>query len=173
MSNWETDYEFMMANEDAGQAHAIVPDAPEGAYAISGINSAAYPDDFKAIAALPQSQRGPAVEAFYQAHEGGAWLAQIGPDEIAERILDAEVNCGFGTGVKLAQQAANTVMGGSAQIAEDGQWGPATVHALNVVDPAAWVTAERQARANRYKAIIAANPADARYETIWLARAME
>ena len=102
MADFETDYEFMIANEDRTQAHAIVPDAPPGAYAISGINSAAYPAQFKAIAAIPQAERGAAVENFYQTEFFNKFEAQLS-DPVAERILDAMVNNGPVTGTKILQ----------------------------------------------------------------------
>ena len=51
MADWNTAYNFMMDNEDGPRACAQIPDAPEqhdpvtgeriGAFAISGVNSAA------------------------------------------------------------------------------------------------------------------------------------
>ena len=170
MSSWETDYEFMLANEDRTQAHAVAPDAPPGAYAISGINSAAFPAEFAAIAAIPQAQRGPAVEAFYKAHESWQWLSQLTSDAVAERVLDAEVNGGVVPAVRMLQQAASSLGQTSGG---DGAWGPNTVAAANSGDPSALVIAFDQARAAHYRALVAANPALAQYEAAWLARAEE
>ena len=49
MSDFSVCFEWMMDNEDARRAYAQVPDAPPGAFAISGINSAAFPIDFADI----------------------------------------------------------------------------------------------------------------------------
>ena len=87
MADFETDYEFMIANEDRTQAHAIVPDAPPGAYAISGINSAAYPAQFKAIAAIHDPVSLVREIAVLQ-REGSAPALDfgIGQDDMADRF---------------------------------------------------------------------------------------
>ena len=72
MSNWTTAYNWMLDNEDAEREYKVVPDAPPGAFAISGINSAAFPDEFDAIAKLMISERGPG-------HRGVLSLALLGP----------------------------------------------------------------------------------------------
>ena len=169
MADFETDYEFMIANEDRTQAHAIVPDAPPGAYAISGINSAAYPAQFKAIAAIPQAERGAAVENFYQTEFFNKFEAQLS-DPVAERILDAMLNNGPVTGTKILQKAVNSLDG---NLVVDGQWGPATVAAANACDQLALVAAIQNTRVAYYEAIVAAHPQDSVYEAAWLTRARE
>ena len=66
MADWNTSYNWMMDNEDYPRACRQVPDAgPADAgpcYAISGINSAAWPNQFASIAAIPQDGREPAVQ---------------------------------------------------------------------------------------------------------------
>jgi len=171
VANWEADYSFMMSHEDPTQAHAIEPDDPPGAHVISGINSAAYPSQFAAIAAMPQADRGPAVENFYQTEFFNKWEAQLS-DPVEERILDAMVNEGPVTGVKDLQNAINSVSG-AGTVAVDGQWGPATVAAANACDQDALVAAIRATRKARYIAIVAAHPEDSEYEAGWLARAGE
>jgi hypothetical protein len=172
MADWETDFEFLMKDEDRAQAHAIVQDAPNiyktnasgnqvrvGAYALSGINSAAYPEDFATIAALPQAERGPAVDAFYKKNFFNKWEAQLS-DPVEERILSHMVNRGPVAGVKVLQTAVDNLGGG---IAVDGAWGPATVAAANACDQDALVEAVRSARLADYEALVARNPADAIY----------
>ena len=163
MSDFETDYQFMMQNEDRSQVHAIVPDAPPGAHAISGINSAAYPKQFAAIASLPQAERGPAVEQFYRTEFFGKYQAQLS-DPVAERWLDQAVNGGPVTATRLLQQAVGTVP-------VDGTWGSATVTACNAADQLALVTAFQAARRQHYLDIVAKHPEDAQYLPGWLARA--
>jgi len=126
MALFQTAYNFMMLNEDATQAHAIVPDAPVGAFAISGINSAAFPTQYAAIAALPQNQRGPAVANFYQTIFWNSWFAQLISDAVSMRVFDASVNMGAGAGIIILQKAVNSI-GGSLVI--DGGWGPNTLDA--------------------------------------------
>ena len=168
--SFDTDYTFLMNNEDRSQSHAIVPDAPPGAHAISGINSAAFPTDFANIAAIPQSQRGPAVEQFYKTHFWNSWMNQISSDDVAERLLDAGVNMGLKTAVKLIQTAV-TNLGNTVVI--DGGFGPGTLAAVNSCDPTALVAEFRSLRIAHYEAIVASNPEDAQYEAQWLKRARE
>jgi lysozyme family protein len=171
VANWEADYSFMMSHEDPTQAHAIEPDDPPGAHVISGINSAAYPSQFAAIAAMPQADRGPAVENFYQTEFFNKWEAQLS-DPVEERILDAMVNEGPVTGVKDLQTAINSVSG-AGTVVVDGGWGPATVAAANACDQLELVAAIQAVRKARYIAIVAAHPEDSKYEAGWLARAGE
>jgi len=173
MADFDVAFQWTMQFEDTQMACAQVPDAaPSGCvgpcYAISGINSGAWPTEFDSIAALPQASRVPAVEAFYQAHFWNKWFGQLNSDDVAKRVFDFAVNGGSGTAVKTLQQAVNA-LGGSLTV--DGGWGPHTVSAVNAADPDALVQAFIAARAAHYQAIVAANPADARYLKGWLARA--
>lgn len=166
MGNFEIDYAFMMRNEDQAQAHAIVADAPPGAHAISGINSAAFPADFAKIAAIPQAQRGVAVEQFYFSHFWDKWFAGITSDDVAERIFDTTVNIGMGRAVKIAQSAVNSL---GENINVDGAWGPATLNAINSCDPQALVQAFDNARVAHYEE----NDGNSPYLAQLLARARE
>ena len=162
----------MMDNEDPSRAHKTVPDAPPGAWAISGINSAAFPEQYAAIAAIPQAERGPAVQAFYQREFWNQWLQALSSDDVAKRVFDAAVNMGSGTACKLFQQAVNAVpVPLSGQIAEDGGWGLNTVVAANCCDPVALVAAFKKVRVFHYDTIVHEHPNDARYLTEWVARA--
>ena len=169
MAEFQTSFTFMIHNEDASQAHAIVPDAPPGAHAISGINSVAYPQEFASIAAFPQADRGPAVEQFYQTNFWNQWEGMLS-DAVAERVYYAAVNMGPGTAVRLLQQAVNT-LGGSLTV--DGHWGPTTIKAALQCDQTALVKAFRDVREAHYAAILAAHPEDAKYKEQWYARAGE
>jgi lysozyme family protein len=175
MSSFDVAFQFLMDNEDAARAYAVVPDAPPGAHAISGINSAAFPGEFEAIAALAQNERALAVEQFYERNFWKVWYAQLTSDEVAKRVFDAAVNAGSVAAVKCLQEAVNFDceyhMCPHAQILVDGCWGPVTVEAANNCDPVDLVSAFQQARVAHYKAIVAANPADAVYLAAWAARA--
>jgi hypothetical protein len=170
MADFDTSYAFSQANEDRAQAHAIVPDAPAGAHAISGINSTAFPTEFAVIANTPQSERGPLVKDFYRRHFWNQWFDKLVSNEVAERVFDCAVNCGMTTSVRLLQTAVRSL---GHLIIVDGQWGAATVGAANSCDESELVVAERTARRNRYLAIIAAHPEDLKYEDNWLARVAE
>lgn len=180
MSDFDTDFDFMIVDEDGTQAHAVVPDIPNvyktdsegnpvldghglkiriGAYSISGINSASFPQDFAAIAALPQAERGPAVEAFYRKNFFNKWEAQLS-DPVEERILSHMVNRGPVNGVKVLQTAIGSL---GTHIAVDGLWGPDTVEAANACNQDALTAAVRTARLRDYENLVAKNPADAVY----------
>lgn len=169
MADFETAFNWTMDNEDSGREYKTVPDAPPGAHAISGINSAAFPSDFARIDALPIDQRPAAVESFYRLRFWSPWLAQIQSNELAKRVFDAEFNMGEGTGVKLLQTAVESTAGVSLVV--DGLWGPATLHGANACDPEAITEAFKAVRKQYYRDIVLKNPASAKYLNNWLARA--
>jgi hypothetical protein len=164
-----------MLSEDSKLLCAVVPDlTPAGCtgpcYAISGINSGLWPAEFAAISVLPQSQRLPAVRAFYLSHYWNNWLARLASDEIAKRVFDFSVNGGSGTAVKTLQQAVNALGG---NLALDGGWGPMTLAAANSADQAALAQAFIAARVAHYRAIVAVRPADTPFLNGWIARAQK
>ena len=173
MADWNTAYNWMMDNEDPPRACQQVPDAggtsAEPAYAISGINSVAWPTQFAAIAAIPQDQRQPAVQQFYHEYFWNNWFDQVASDDLCKRVFDYAVNSTGLTAVKCMQQALNSL--GGAQVEEDGHWGPATLSAVNAADSDALVGAFKAKRMEHYQGIIAANPARAQYEKVWTDRA--
>ena len=176
MADWNTAYNWMMNFEDPARACAQIPDAaPSGVagpcYAISGVNSGAWPAEFAPIAALPQPQRGPFVQQFYQNHFWNKWYAQVVSDEVCKRVFDFAVNGGSGTSVRCLQQAVNSLLAGGTPIAEDGGWGPKTLTAVNAADPAALQAAFQAKRAAYYRAIAAAEPSKAKYLAGWTERA--
>jgi lysozyme family protein len=175
VANFVTVFEWMIENEDPQQACAVIPDAtPEGAtgpcYAISGINSGSWPEEYAAIATLPQASRQQAVQGFYQQHFWSNWFQQMVSDELAKRVFDFAVNGGTGASVETLQKAVNA-LGGTLKV--DGGWGPMTLAAVNAADQAALVQAFINARVAHYRAIAAANPADAQYLKAWTARAQK
>jgi type VI secretion system secreted protein VgrG len=174
MANWNTAYNWMMDNEDPARACAQVPEEPPGAFAISGINSAAWPEEFEAIAALPQDQRKPLVQEFYENHFWNLWYAQLDSDDLCKRVFDFAVNAGSAASVRCLQQALNTLAGsGAAQLVDDSDWGPMTLDAANSADPAALVAAFQDARVAYYQAIVAAKPNLSIYLATWTARAQK
>src|ERR1035437_4969108 len=104
MAKWNTAFNWLMDNEDRNREYKIVPDAPPGAHAISGINSAAFPGEYEALAAIAQGERALAVEQFYEAHFWNKWYAQLVSDGVGKRVFDCALNCGAGTAVRLLQQ---------------------------------------------------------------------
>ena len=170
MANWNVALNWLLDSEDPLRAYKVVPDAPPGAFAVSGVNSAKWPQDFDAISKLMISERGVAVQAFYYKNFWNNWFAQITSDDVAKRVCDFGVNAGERTSVRCLQQAVNSFHVGNP-LATDGEWGPATLAAVNAVNPLTLVAAFQQTRCTHYECIAAKNPADARYLAGWLARA--
>jgi hypothetical protein len=164
MADFQTCYTFMEDNEDSQNLHKQVTDrCPPGClgpcYAISGINSGAFPKQFAAIAALPQASRGPAVQQFYQGEFWNRWLGALLSTPLGMRVFDACVNQGQRTGVEELQQAVNSVNAAGSQIEEDGAWGSVTEAAANACDPDVLLAAFQAIRYAHYQEHDAGNPA--------------
>lgn len=166
MANFDVCFNWMMDNEDRRRSYQTVPDYPPGSSAISGINSHAYPNQFASILAIPQNQRGPAVQEFYQVNFWNQWFGQLSYDDVAKRVFDAAVNMGPATAVKLLQIAV-----GFNTSDVDGAWGPHTVSAANVMSSPALVNAFQSARTEHYRQIVDRNPSEGIYLPAWIARA--
>jgi lysozyme family protein len=177
MADWNIAYNWMMDNEDEKRACRQVPDAsPNGVagpcFAICGINSAVFPAEFEAIAALPQESRETSVRQFYQNHFWNQWFAQLSSDDLCKRVFDFAINAGSGASVRCLQQAINALAAaGTSPLAEDGGWGPLTLATANAADPAALQDAFTARRVAYYRAIAAAHPGKQRYLAAWIKRA--
>lgn len=175
MADWNTAYNWMMDNEDFSRACKQVPDAgPGGAgpcFAISGINSAAWPNQFASIAAIPQSDRSSAVQQFYHDNFWNQWFEQVASDEVCKRVFDFAVNGSSHQAVQCLQQAINSLSTNGTPLKEDGGWGPITLAAVNAADPDALVAAFKAKRVAHYQAIASADPSKAQYLGPWTARA--
>lgn len=169
MADFDTCFDWFEHFEDPENLHATVPDRPPGAHAISGINSAAWPVQFAAINAIPQSQRGPAVRAFYLAYFWNRWFGAISSNEVINRVLDMGVNGGEGTAIKLLQQAIPEAGGPAVDV--DGALGPNTVAAANGCNEGELVTAYKAARCQHYRDLVDRNPELEPDLREWLARA--
>jgi lysozyme family protein len=179
MADWNTAYNWMMDNEDSTRAFAQVSDpCPAGVagpcYAIGGVNSGAWPEEYAAIAAADQSDRQALVQQFYQNHFWDNWYAQLNSDELCKRVFDFAVNGGTGASVRCLQRAVNGLAAaGTVPISEDGGWGPATAGAVSAADPVALVPAFQDARVAFYQSLAAADPNKAKYLNGWTARAQK
>lgn len=167
MASFTVAYNWMLDNEDSQRQYATVPDV--GSQAISGINSKSFPEQFTTINAIPQAQRALSVYQFYLLEFWNPWFGQIISDEVAKRVFDAAVNMGSGTAVKILQIACNGLL--TPLIAQDGTWGPATIHQVNDAAPAALVSSFIAARRAHYVDIIRVKPELSRYLGQWLDRA--
>lgn len=177
MADWVNAYNWMMDFEDAARACKEASDAcPSGVagpcFAISGINSGAWPEEFAVLAALPQAQREPQVKQFYREHFWNNYYAQLVSDDLCKRVFDFAVNGGSGPSVRCLQQALNDLAGpAGAQLVDDGDWGLMTLDAANAADSTALVAAFKAQRVAYYQAIAARKPSLAVYLPAWTARA--
>jgi hypothetical protein len=177
MADWNIAYNWMMDSEDAARACLQVSDAcptgvPGPCFAICGINSAVFPGEFAAIAAVPAPRRAPLVQRFYEKHFWNPWFAQLAHDDLAKRVFDFAVNGGAEASVRCLQEAINQLAAPAARhIPEDGGWGPETLQAANAADPAALNAVFTARRIAHYRAIAAAHADKERYLRGWIARA--
>jgi hypothetical protein len=159
--------QFVLFNEAGKPPHYEVrPDPTKddpGAQVCAGVNSAAFPEDFAVIAALPIDQRPAAVYAFYQKTYWNQYIAQLVSNAVAAVTMDAEVNQGIGKGVRFLQEAIPAA--GGSVVTVDDVWGPITLAAANSVPAASLVAAFQTVRKAAYKEIGGPDLAG------WLARA--
>jgi lysozyme family protein len=166
-----------MDNEDPARAFAQGPDpCPKGVagpcYAIGGVNSGAWPEEYAAIAAADPGDRLGLIQQFYQSHFWNNWYAQLNSDDLCKRVFDFAVNGGTGASVRCLQRGVNRLAApGADPLAEDGGWGPATLGAANAAYPAALLTAFQDARVAFYQSIAASDPSKEKYLNGWTARA--
>ena len=71
---------------------------------LSPASTAPRGQDFAAIVAIPQAQRGPAVQSFYERRYWNQWYAQLASNEVAKRVFDMGFNTYPTTAVKLLQR---------------------------------------------------------------------
>ena len=169
MAQFPAAYDFVMGFEDPEKTYAESTDN-NGAGVIAGINQASFPSDFAYINSIFQPQRGPAIARFYDSR---FWtplqLGGLESQDVANRVMDAAVNMGPNTGVKLLQEAVNALHGNSVGV--DGLMGPLTREAANARDPEALLAAFRTVRGEYYRRIAIAKPEDQKYLAGWLRRA--
>ena len=104
-------------------------------------------------------------------YAGQYWSGLDGVESqpVATKLLDARVQFGVGGGTQVAQAALNQFEGVSVSV--DGRFGPATLEAINSVDPGEYLQALCDAMAQRYRENVAREPAKAVFLEGWLSRA--
>ena len=162
MSDFSKCLRYVLSNEDSTGACKTVPDSPEGCFAISGVNSRSWPSEFAAINALPQDKRLPAVVSFYERRYWTPNVEGITSNNIAAYLLDASVNQGTGTAVRMLQNALRAI---GEPVEVDGLLGINTRLAVNSVPVDRLLNAFMIERIGSYKAIGGPNLPG------WLARA--
>lgn len=121
-----------------------------------GISKASYP--YVDIANLTVGQ----ATAIYMKD---FWLfGGIVNQAVATKLFDSYVNMRHAA-IKIAQQVAGVVV--------DGGYGPHTEAAINAMDPFVFLSNFRAGLAYHYRAIAAANQAEAKFLKDWLERAAQ
>lgn len=92
------------------------------------------------------------------------------PHGVDGMVFDQAVNAGRTNGARLLQRAVNRA-GHRPRLLEDGQIGPRTLHAAAMVPFLELRAAFRAVAAERYRAIVEANPSQQKFLRGWLARA--
>lgn len=120
-----------------------------------GISQAAYPNvDIRNLT----------VEQASAIYQRDFWLfSGIDCQDVATKLLDSYVNMKHNA-IRIAQRICG--------VSVDGAYGPATEAAINSQGES-FLPAFRQGLADYYSAIVAANPAEARFLTGWLRRAAQ
>jgi lysozyme family protein len=98
---------------------------------------------------------------FWDAVQGDA----IDSQAIAATLYDFAVNAGVRVAVKLAQIVVNTT--------PDGDFGPATLAAINAADPQTFRLAYALAKVKRYAEIVNRNRTQSKFLLGWINRTLE
>ena len=173
MADFDVCFQWNMQFEDPEHTWEPNPDAcPEGCaaaecYAIAGINSGEFPQEYACIAALPAAARGAEIQRFYHDYFWTEYLNQLDSNELAKRVYDSGVNQGMGNAARFLQEAINS-LDNVPKVGMDGVLGPMTVRSANMAVPANLVAAFKHFRLIGYKQDRGWNE----YQHDWAARAL-
>lgn len=177
MSQYLEALNYLLDSEDPSRSYKAAPDACPAdctgpCAAIAGINSGAWPAEYAKIADQPQEKRGPLVALFYQSKFWTPLLiGGIESQDVANRVLDAVVNMGPSSAIRLLQEAVN--LASVTQVKVDGLMGPSTLAAVNSINPEKLVAQFNDLRRKHYVEIADADPSKGQYLKGWLARAQK
>lgn len=168
MSQYQPALSYTLNFEDPKREYSWVPDV--GGFAIAGINSAHWPEDYKRIAAAPQYDRANLIYDFYQKNfwnpmRIGGLLSQ----NLANRVFDEGVNASALVSIHLLQKS---IILCGVHVVEDGVFGPVTMEAANGLDSERLLAAFRNQRLQFYKKIVDNNQDDLKYFAGWEKRAL-
>jgi len=97
-----------------------------------------------------------AEETYGVAYIAALHIDQIASQEVADRLLSFAVNEGKPEAVTILQRCLN---GCGCAITVDGIFGPQTLKAVNSVDPARLIAAQRSSQEGFYRHLVAVRPA--------------
>ena len=127
-----------------------------------GITQRTYPD--LDIASLTREQ---AAEIYYRDWYLPLRCDRINDERVALKLLDVAVNMGASRAVRIFQQS---LVERGHDIQTTGRINDATIAAANKANPEKLLEVFRRRQADRYRAIIAADPSQAVFERGWMNR---
>jgi lysozyme family protein len=161
MADTDLAVQFVLRQEDShisGDVTTIAGD--RGGPTRFGIASRFHPElveqGFFDVDEIPHDEALVIAERVYFEQYGAPLrLQEIKSQDIANRLLSFAVNEGPAEAITLAQRACQSL---GCAIADDGKMGPATLAALNQVEPEAWLKANRAQQENFYRHLVATQP---------------
>lgn len=157
--------EFTLRQEDSRSTGAISTLAGDrGGRTRFGLAERFHPDLVKsgyydldgAEPAIPHDEALAIAESVYQSQYGAhLGIEQIASQDVANRLLSFAVNEGPHQALVIAQRACQAL---GCAITDDGLMGPNTLAALNGVEPAGWLKANRALQAAFYRHLVETQP---------------
>lgn len=175
MADFKPAFAFVLQHEDPSGSGVVTEDA--GGRTRFGIASKFHPE------LTEEFFTGPAEEALAEAQrieEQEYWeamrLAELGNQNVANKLFDMGVNMGVRQASIYGQRAANLMLGRLAsgpeqRLTEDGVIGAKTLAAINSCDPRELYQALCELSEAHYRHVAAVNPAQAVNLKGWLKRA--
>jgi lysozyme family protein len=161
VAEFDPAFDFMIHHE-GGYVHDPADAGGETKY---GISKRSYPN--VDVANLT-------IESAKQIYRRDFWDPQpygkISAQLVANKIFDMSVNMGFFRSHQIAQAAAHDCRA-TLQLKCDGVLGPATLAALNSIEPASLLAALRAGATSFYLELVSRRPSNHKFLNGWLARA--
>jgi len=171
MSLYEPAFTAMMAHEDATLSGKVSSE-PNGGFCRFGINSVANP---KAVEdGFFKLNRQDALLYASDFYKYNYWSVirgyQITYQNVANKLFDLAVNTGIREATLIAQRAINILHDVGKGVTIDGEFGPATLAALNDLEPDELVSAIKAKAREFYVELTQNKPELQPYLAGWLAR---
>jgi lysozyme family protein len=171
MADFQPAFAFVMDHEDRGRTGKVTEDA--GGRTRFGIAKKFHldlPEDFFTVAAAE------ALKTAEQIYQRDYWealrLGELESQNVANKIFDMAVNMGTHQAAVYAQRAANGLIAApAARLHEDGVFGPATIAAINSLNPIAVYQLLCEWSRRHYQHVASINPAQAVNLAGWMKRA--
>ena len=166
MANVDAAIDYTLSFEDSTLSGVITLNNDGKTYTRFGIDERFHPEliacgfysDMGSIPAL-----GAARNVYAQSYAAPLSIAEIGNQEIANKLLSLGVNIGVGTAAKMLQLAL--------RVPCDGSIGPKTLFALVNANPAQVIESIDDQAIAFYHEVVAKDPSKKKYLAGWLARA--